>query len=102
MLDQNQREDRYLASTGRRDLTPRQRRRVNHKQDHQSEQAAARREGVAKVPRLPAGAPQGRQGVLLDRPAHALGPDRPLKNKRAPTESPSVRGPRNPAQPSDF
>ncbi|WP_214103162.1 hypothetical protein [Acrocarpospora catenulata] len=44
MLDQNQREDRYLAQTGRTTLTAAQRRRLQHKAGHQLADAAAARE----------------------------------------------------------
>jgi hypothetical protein len=47
MLDKQQRQERYLAQTGRRELTPAQRRRVNRKRNHQSPQAADRREREA-------------------------------------------------------
>jgi hypothetical protein len=51
MLDADQRASRYLVQTGRATLTPAQRRRLRRKQGHQSEQAAAHREGVAIVRR---------------------------------------------------
>lgn len=35
MLDEAQRTDRYLAQTGRRELTPPQRRRIDQKNGHQ-------------------------------------------------------------------
>lgn len=49
MLTDYQRVQRYLAQTGRRSLTPGQRRRCQHKLGHQMEEAAARRDGVAKI-----------------------------------------------------
>lgn len=54
MLDEYQRVSRYLAQTGRATLTPAQRRRIRHKLNHQSQEAAAHREGVAIVRRLAA------------------------------------------------
>lgn len=47
MLDNHQRGDRYLAQTGRRELTPRQRRRALHKAGHQSNEAVVAREAAA-------------------------------------------------------
>ncbi|MGI5161445.1 hypothetical protein [Microbispora sp. CA-102843] len=44
MLDRDQRADRYRAQTGRNELTPRQRRRSDHKDGHQSLGAAIARE----------------------------------------------------------
>jgi hypothetical protein len=49
MLDDRQRTDRYFAQTGRKDLTPRQRRRVQHKRFHQSGGALVRRHQRAQV-----------------------------------------------------
>ncbi|MGW5259612.1 hypothetical protein ACWEQG_01475 [Microbispora sp. NPDC004025] len=49
MLDRDQRADRYRAQTGRRELTPRQRRRIDHKDGHQSPEATGRREDARKA-----------------------------------------------------
>lgn len=49
MLDAQQRADRYHTQNGGIRLTPKQARRINHKFNHQSQEAAARREGVAIV-----------------------------------------------------
>ena len=49
MLDTNQRADNYRAQTGRAALTARQKRRINHKYGHQSQEAAARREGASRI-----------------------------------------------------
>jgi hypothetical protein len=54
MLDSAARTGRYLKQTGRRDLTPRQRRRDDKKALAQSQEAVARREGVSAI-RLRAG-----------------------------------------------
>ncbi|HEY9373165.1 hypothetical protein [Streptomyces sp.] len=51
MLDDAARKHHYLTQTGRRELTPRQKRRAYKKWLHQSQEAAARREGVAAIRR---------------------------------------------------
>ncbi len=68
MLDSIQREARYLAQTGRVTLTPRQERRMKRKANHQMEEAAARREGVAKVRALRAGLRKARLAGLVSTP----------------------------------
>lgn len=49
MLDDRQRAGRYLAQTGRTELTPRQRRRIRHKENRQSAAAQVRRDQAAEV-----------------------------------------------------
>ena len=48
MLDDRQRIGRYLAQSGRTELTPRQRRRIRHKEGHQSLSATLRRNTVMR------------------------------------------------------
>lgn len=47
MLDETARLTNYLGQTGKQKPTARQRRRIAHKRNHQSQEAAAHREGVA-------------------------------------------------------
>jgi hypothetical protein len=49
VLDDAARKARYLAQTGKRELTPRQRRRAYKKWLHQSEEALVRREGAVRL-----------------------------------------------------
>jgi hypothetical protein len=49
MLGDAARKSRYLAQTGRRELTARQRRRAYKKWLHQSEEALVRREGAVRL-----------------------------------------------------
>jgi hypothetical protein len=49
VLDTNQRADRYRAQTSRAALTARQMRRLNHKFNHRSQEAVARRDGAARI-----------------------------------------------------
>ncbi|WP_433520062.1 hypothetical protein ACQP2T_63720 (plasmid) [Nonomuraea sp. CA-143628] len=49
MLDDAARKHRYLAQTGRREMTSRQRRRRNHKRGHQSVNARTARQARAEV-----------------------------------------------------
>jgi hypothetical protein len=49
MLTSEQRMTRYFAQSGRKDLTPRQRRRIQHKRFHQSGGALVRRHQRAQV-----------------------------------------------------
>ncbi|MFE0071068.1 hypothetical protein ACFWYW_19755 [Nonomuraea sp. NPDC059023] len=49
MLNDDQRRTRYFAQTGRSELTPRQRRRVRHKDNHQSALAVIARDEKTKA-----------------------------------------------------
>lgn len=69
MLDADQRFDRYKAQSGRRSLTARQRRRLDHKIGHQSAGAAeVREEGSAARQKVRAAAKARRSGAQLPKP----------------------------------
>jgi hypothetical protein len=64
MLDEFDRASRYYAQTGRSQITARQRRRIWHKRNHQSVDAAFAREGRSAARAVLAAARRRRRAAL--------------------------------------